>query len=314
MLPIGGEQWNGQMKPSSRATLACADACYVVQLAGMKQRRWLRGAASEFLFHHPRILFGGLRFAAQTASLADMKLFISLTKRAEWAPLIYDLLPLFDLEFGAPEPINASDIALASRIIAAYRLSGRADPNMQLVETGSTWSNLEESNYANLIGLLRSGDDEALASLFSGLFRTKIVDGYTMGTWFESRPHRWWIWGAAILASIASLAEYSGFFSVECVEQGKSGSIFQNGTGPIFDKLDKSLAVRIDAPRIGASRGIRVSGRFISRELCNQVYTACQIIASIDNYLGGGGPGIGDRGRLWRTVLLVEEITKGATR
>jgi hypothetical protein len=256
-----------------------------VQLLGMSLQEIARATVSKFLFRHPSILFRGLRFGSQAASAADMRVFINLTKRAEWASIISELLPLFALEFTASEPIRPSDITLARRIMAAYRLSKTADPDFQLVEPGSTWSILQDLNYARLLSLLHSGDEASLASLFGQLFSTKTVDGYTMATWFDSRPHRWWIWGAAIVANIASLAEYSGLFSVECAEQGLPGAIFRHGADAIFEKLEEYLGVRIEAPQIGAPRGIRISGRFISRETCTQIYTACQIVAAIDQHL-----------------------------
>jgi hypothetical protein len=269
---------------------------------------------SQLLFLFPSCLFFLQRTVLRIAALFDIVIAFRLIRRPEWLLLPWksDRAPLI---FTKPKVPTASDFVVAEKIIASY---AQAKEETKLrhsgVEPGTIWDTLLQTHYARLHTLLQEGKKEPLAKFYSEIFQTETVNGYTNGTTFSPMPHRWWTFATAIEVSLVCLAEAVGVARAECPEQGVIGYALQPNANELIEKLERYFGFRIEAPSVGAARGVMLGGRFLTREVCAQIYTAhriSQVLKTAENQsplniveIGGGYGGL----CLWLHRMMAERI------
>lgn len=269
---------------------------------------------SQFLFLFPSCLVLLQRNVLRVAALFDVVIAFRLVKRPEWLLLKWSEHHA-KLVFTPPIEPSAGDVALAEKVIVSYAFAkentGIENPG---VAPGTIWDTLLQTHYARLHVLLESGQSKPLAKFFNEIFQTETVNGYTNGTTFNLLPHRWWTFAAAIEVSLISLAEAVGVARAECPEQGVIGHSLQPNAIELIKKLEKYFGFRIEAPNLGGARGVVLGDRFLSREVCSQIYTAYRIRQAF-NTRGMSGPlhivevGGGYGGLcLWLHRMLGEQI------
>jgi hypothetical protein len=232
---------------------------------------------SQFLFLFPNCLFLLQRTVLRVAAVFDVVIAFRLIKRPEWL-LLKGSEHQAKLVFTLPVEPSISDIALAERNIATYSFAkNNSNSGNSGVALGTIWDTLLQTHYARLHFLLESGQPKPLAKFFNEIFQTETVNGYTNGTTFNLLPHRWWTFATAIEVSLVSLAEAVGVARSECPEQGVIGHSLQPNATQLIEKLEKHFGFRIEAPNLGGARGVVLGDRFLSREVCSQIYTAYRI-------------------------------------
>lgn len=251
----------------------------------------LSKAISRFLYKHPAILFATQRCALRVVSRRlDFATAFQQLKRPEWVS-VPGIERSFCLDFEIAGARTDAEVTLAKRIVDSYPrtvVDGKVDSG---VGKDTIWKILSDRSYSRMLSIVLSGDPVAVADFFSRVFQSEAVDGFAMGTWYDSSPHRWWLWGAGVVTSIVSLAEACGLVRAECPEQGQIGyALSGDGLEGVLEKLDRHFGFRIESPRIGSARGISVDGRFISRETCSQLYTAERIRQAFDAQVSENAP------------------------
>lgn len=246
---------------------------------------------SEFLYEHPALLFQAQRIGMQVAArLLDLTAAFRLSKRPEWVS-VFRPDRSFTLDFSESPASGANELAFVQRVVESYKRAYAETLGNRGVEDDTIWGVLLEKNYARLHSTVVSGDTIRSAEYLRKVFQTEAVDGFTMGTWFEARPHRWWWWGVGVVTSIIGLAEACGLLRAECPEQGQTGyALSGEGLDGILKKLDHHFGFRIESPRTGSARGIAIQGRFITRETCSQIYTAERVRQAFDCHIGETAP------------------------
>lgn len=269
---------------------------------------------SRFLFSFPSCLVLMQRTVLRVAAIFDVVIAFRLVKRPEWL-LLHWRDHQARLVFTKPVEPLASDVALAEKIIVSYA-SAKEESKLGNpgVEPGTIWDTLLKTHYARLHTLLESGRSDQLAKFFSEIFQTETVNGYTNGTTFNELPHRWWTFATAIEVSLISLAEAVGVARAECPEQGVIGHALQPDASQLIERLERYFGFRIEAPTLGGARGVTLGGRFLTREVCSQIYTAYRIRQVLDTAkqslplhiveVGGGYGGL----CLWLHRMLGERI------
>lgn len=232
---------------------------------------------SQLLFQFPSCLVLLQRTVLRVAAMFDIVIAFRLVKRPEWLLLQWKSHHA-QLLFAKPVEPLASDIALAGKIAASYAYARQesklGNPG---VEPGTIWDTLLQTHYARLHTLLENGQQELLANFFCEIFQTETVNGYTNGTTFNELPHRWWTFATAIEVSLVCLAEAVGVARAECPEQGVVAHALQPNANELIEKLERYFGFRIEAPKVGGARGVVLGDRFLTREVCSQIYTAYRI-------------------------------------
>jgi hypothetical protein len=210
-----------------------------------------------------------------------------------------------------------ANLAIAKRMVAAAGHKVRGDEN--LVSQGSIWSILRDSHYKELIELVEGGDEGKLDHYLSGLFRDKVVNGYTYGSTFDTWPHRWHYLPIQIELSVVQLAEALGLIRAECHEQGEVAFWRKLETEEgLIEKIEGYFGIRIEQPRFGDPNGIVFGGRFLSRETCSHLHSAYKMRQAIDRKglgddlkiveIGGGFGGT----TYWLRKLLGSRVSRHA--
>jgi len=251
----------------------------------MRQKAWkhrirrivkrVAGILSSLIAGNPRIIFGlqqqWLKFGYH---VLDLKMAAWVIRRPEWLMTKSSAVPALI----APELPDSTSIdeSIAKRLIGRYkaiREGERSSPN--LIPENSMWGTLRQDHYSHLRGLVEKGDSRELSQYLAKIFRTETVNGYSLGTQFDTLPHRWPYLAVGIELSIVTLAECLGILRAENHEQGRTAYWrLEFSEEQLMNALEAHFGFRIEAPRFGDPRGIIFGGRFIARETCSHLYTA----------------------------------------
>ena len=233
---------------------------------------------SSLIAGNPKIIFGlqqqWLRFGYH---VLDLKMAAWVIRRPEWLMTKSRAVPALL----APElpPPTEVDESIARRLIERYKSTADGESSSAAVipET-SMWGTLRQEHYNHLRGLVEKGDSGKLSRYLTKVFRTETVNGYSLGTQFDSLPHRWPYLAVGIELSIVTLAECLGILRAENHEQGRTAYWrLEFSEEQLMSALEAHFGFRIEAPRFGDPRGIVFGGRFIARETCSHLYTAHRI-------------------------------------
>ncbi len=250
--------------------------------------KYIARKLSILLAKHPRLMFSIQEIWLQLGySVLDLRMASWVIRRPEWLRKKPNSGPsCLEPELVQKDGVN-TDIAI--RLIKMYRsLEKKVDTSINT--KGSMWEVLRESHYDSLISYLSSGDITNLERYLARLFRTKTVNGYTYGSTFDAWPHRWNYLPIQIELSVVQLAEALGLIRAECHEQGEVAfwrKIFSEKE--LIGKLESYFGFKVEQPRYGDPRGVLFGGRFLTRETCSHLYSACKIRNAI-NRQGLHGP------------------------
>ncbi len=269
---------------------------------------------SRIMFLFPSVLFFLQRTVFRVAAQFDIFIAFRLIRRPEWL-LMPRAMHKASLTFSNAPVLKPSDVVLAARVIQSYACANEALQSRHPgVEPGTLWDLLIQTHYSQLHNLLLNGNKDSLAEFFSRVFQTETVNGYTNGTTFNAMPHRWWTFAVAIEVNLVCLAEAVGVVRAECPEQGVIGYALQPDGDKVIEKLEQHFGFRVEAPTVGAARGVMLGNRFLTREVCSQIYTAYRIREALNSFgtqtqlniveIGGGYGGL----CLWLHRLLGERI------
>jgi hypothetical protein len=198
-----------------------------------------------------------------------------IVRRPEWLRE-YDYSNYIELWEGSYEYCDAereSMRSVCSEIVDYFSGEMRED---EYVDVRSIWGDYRHSLYKNLFDTIGSKAD--FSAFMSRLFRDSAVNGFSYGTTFDRLPHAWKYVPLHIELSIVQLAESVGIIRSECADQGKKAfwrSEFSETE--LIEKLESHFGFRIESPRFGDPRGIWFGNRFITREVCSQIYSANRI-------------------------------------
>ncbi|MBS1887176.1 MAG: putative sugar O-methyltransferase [Actinobacteria bacterium] len=193
-------------------------------------------------------------------------------RRTRWL-LNVRQVPRPPIERRAPQPVDAVDLAIAERLIAAHRTPSApaAGENM--------WAWISENRQRELAERLAGDDPRALAQLLVAMFREDFVLGMAQGplVWRANSRLEDQAWALKSVDSLVSLAEAAGVVPVENPEQGGSGLAFRGGLEGLLTALEEALGFRLDFPDVGAQSGLLVDGRLITPSTPDQVYAALRL-------------------------------------
>ncbi len=140
------------------------------------------------------------------------------------------------------------------------------------------WDGISGHYMSELMSLVESSDVQGLAKYQAKIFQKSAVNGFAYGSTFDSWPHRWNYLPVQIELSVLQLAEMLGVHRLESPEQGKKAYWREyQSEHDLIASIEAALGVRVEQPKVGSPRGIEFGGRFITRETCPHLMTACRI-------------------------------------
>lgn len=188
--------------------------------------------------------------------------------------------------YNAPHPVGEADIALASRLIAAYR---RAAGVAAAADVSEVWDRAYARHWQALVRCLSDGEPAALASRLANMFHEPFMWGISSADMVDDALKRGLIESQTLL-HLARLCEYLGLVNSEAAEQGPRRFAFNDGYDEVLSRLEAALGVPLGFPDIGASYGVSFAGRMITPEQPEDLYVALRFAAAIDRALARRRP------------------------
>jgi hypothetical protein len=221
---------------------------------------------------------GGLRMGSLLAATAHLKALAHPQWLTEPACVA---MPRRELVFAEPEPPDADQLALCARIAAAYRIAGGRHAAGGL---SPIWKGKVGRYYGVLERSLLAGDPHALNEQLRWMFRRPFLAGISTPIDYEdpTAPRHW---ALRTYDCLAALAEALGVVRAECPEQGIVGRIFAEGLDTLPQRIEASVGVSLDFPRVGAPYGVLIGGRLITRETARHLYAALWLREAIELHL-----------------------------
>ena len=188
--------------------------------------------------------------------------------------------------YNKPHPVSGADIALAARLIAAYR---RAAGVAAAADISEIWGRAYARHWQALARCLADGEPKALAALLANMFREAFMWGISSADIVRDPLQRALIERQTLL-HLARLCEYLGLVNSEAAEQGPRRFAFNDGYDAMLSRLEAALGTSLGFPDIGASYGLAFAGGMITPEEPEDLYVALRFAAAIDRVLAGSRP------------------------
>lgn len=193
------------------------------------------------------------------------------------------------VQFPEAEPVSDADVALAERLLRAYRRAVQDEERAIHRAKDDVWNVIENAYHPEFIGILREGDPRKLAEKLAVAFLDPISHGLGPGPMVRDvcRTEE----GNAGIATLCldrliSLAEAMGLLTVENPDQGKWGENVYEPPDEVAAKIEQALGIPICPPPACSYFGMPVNGKLLFAKSCEHIYSAWRLWE-----LGGGAAG-----------------------
>ncbi|HEV3069849.1 MAG TPA: hypothetical protein VGY76_00310 [Solirubrobacteraceae bacterium] len=197
----------------------------------------------------------------------------------QWLTTLDTAIPRREMTFTQPAAFSDARLRLCERIARAYR-TAREDP----MDLSPIWKGKVSRYYGALERALTSGDPRMLDEQLRWLFRRPFLAGISTPIDYED-PAAARYWSLFTYDKLTSLAEAMGTVRTECPEQGTAGRVFLEGIDGLPARIEATLEISLDFPRVGAPYGTLIGGRLITRETGMHLHAAVCLREAIDTHL-----------------------------
>lgn len=208
-----------------------------------------------------------------------------------------DGIPVPKLEFAEPVFDEERDIAIAERLMRAYRLSVKEYGDS--LGADGIWKLHSANIFAYLYHHINACDARALARLLSETFRSTLTIGMGMGeveysiNRVDPVPYSI-IWHDRVHTLCVAL----GLSNLQNPEQGALGTMLQQNSVEAFDRFNAYFGNSIRFPQVGACFGVRTQCGIIPLHFLQYLYAAIRMQTICGNKpwngleIGGGFGGL----------------------
>jgi hypothetical protein len=204
---------------------------------------------------------------------------LKILAHPQWLTTPGVAIPAREMTFTQPASSSDEQLELCDRIMRAYRAACADTEDLSPI-----WEGKVGRYYGALARALTAGDPRVLNEQLRWLFRRPFLAGISTPIDYED-PSASRYWALLTYDRLTSLAEAVGAVRTECPEQGLTGRVFVEGIEALPERIETTLGISLDYPRIGAPYGILVGGRLVMRETARHLYAAVSLREAMDAHL-----------------------------
>jgi hypothetical protein len=192
-------------------------------------------------------------------------------------------VPVYRVE----RPASSGGLSATDKKLLIADLLTSFDEAQKLDKENSSYSALwrwnVERTARDFIDALVRKDAQKVLSFLEGMLSQPALWGIGYGDFGIWQGDRFASF--LIFHQLVGLAESLALVRTECPEQGEIGYAFDVGVESLVEKIEQTVGVRMDFPRVASSYGIMINGRMLDMQTPSHLYSAYRLRKNLEKYV-----------------------------